>query len=453
MDNNVQKEEGISLMDIMRLLLSKIKLLILLVIIGGFIGGAFSVWKTKDVKYYGSQIRFYVNPESPTMSADGSGMNTGGSEYGVYGAYGEHIMDNMVKLLNEDAFAEEMLLRWQDTSAIVDDESTPFNERDIYKYLPVKDFWTSKTETKLTTDLNTAIDNAIEPVKEIIAAENAEKQAQKDYIAAVAAYLEATNILKEKWNDAFGISHGEYSELKFSNLTAEDKQNLKFGAVNDAFGIEREKSKEMSNAQIKLTSAKDEIKLRKQDALPFRNEVIDLWAKTAKYKSMHAKFSAATHFSFLLASEDREDANKFARSFIYANISVYGDANREFGDEVYDIVKALVPEYVSANMWVPDKYTGTNCQRISRNDNVRQTNVGFTRSQAIKSAFLMAVAVGVIACVVIIIVDRSDKRLRDCDVIAREFHVPILGIVPTIDMDNLSTTKKTTANKQNKEEK
>ena len=267
------------------------------------------------------------------------------------------------------------------------------------------------------------------------------------------AYLEATNILKEKWNDAFGISHGEYSELKFSNLTAEDKQNPKFSAVTDAFGIEREKSKEMSNAQIKLTSAKDEIKLRKQDTLPFRNEVIDLWAKTAKYKSMHAKFSAATHFSFLLASEDREDANKFARSFIYANISVYGDANREFGDEVYDIVKALVPEYVSANMWVPDKYTGTNCQRISRNDNVRQTNVGFTRSQAIKSAFLMAVAVGVIACVVIIIVDRSDKRLRDCDVIAREFHVPILGIVPTIDMDNLSTTKKTTANKQNKEEK
>ena len=53
MDNNVQKEEGISLMDIMRLLLSKIKLLILLVIIGGFIGGAFSVFKTKDVKFYG----------------------------------------------------------------------------------------------------------------------------------------------------------------------------------------------------------------------------------------------------------------------------------------------------------------------------------------------------------------------------------------------------------------
>ena len=83
MDKNVQKEEGISLMDVVRLLLSKIKLLILLVLIGGFIGGAFSVWQTKDVKYYGTQMRFYVNPENPTMSADGSGLNTSGSEYGL----------------------------------------------------------------------------------------------------------------------------------------------------------------------------------------------------------------------------------------------------------------------------------------------------------------------------------------------------------------------------------
>ena len=451
MDKNVQKEEGISLMDIVRLLLSRIKLLILVVIIGGFIGGAFSVWQTKDVKYYGSQIRFYVNPENPTVSADGSGLNTSGSEYGVYGAYGEHIMDNMVKLLNEDAFAEEMLLRWQDTSAIVDDEETPFNEEVIYKYLPTKDFW--EKDTALATRLNAAIDTAIEPVKDIIRAETAANTAQEDYIAAVAAYLEATNTLKEKWNDAFGTSHGEYSELKYSNLTAKDKENPKYEAVEDAFGAEREKTKEMSTAQIKLTSAKDEIKLKKKAAQPFRNEVLDLWAKTAKYKKMLSKFSSAVYCSFLTANEDREDANKFARSFIYVKISVFGDANREFGDEVYDIVKELVPEYVAANMAIPAGYTGTNCQRISRNDNVRQTNVGYTRNQAIKSAFLMAVAFGVVVCVAIIIVDRSDKRLRDCDVITREFQVPILGIVPTIDMENVETKKNTPATKQNQEEK
>ena len=205
MDKNVQKEEGISLMDIVRLLLSKIKLLILLVIIGGFIGGCFSVWQTKDVKYYGSNIRFYVNPENPTMSADGSGLNTSGSEYGVYGAYGEHIMDNMVKLLNEDAFAEEMLLHSQDSSVV---------------------------------------------------------------------------------------------------------------------------------------------------------------PGTEEYRNMILKYSSIVTFSFSVSNGDE----MFVRSFINADISVKGEDGYALAVEVYNIIKELVPEYVEAHMAIPQGYTGTNCQRISRND-------------------------------------------------------------------------------------
>ena len=60
-------------------------------------------------------------------------------------------------------------------------------------------------------------------------------------------------------------------------------------------------------------------------------------------------------------------------------------------------------------------------------------NVLYTTKQAIKYAFLMAAAAGVIAAVLIIILDKSDKRLRDTEVIARKFSVPLLGIVPTID--------------------
>ncbi|MBQ7770350.1 MAG: hypothetical protein IJ373_04090, partial [Clostridia bacterium] len=199
MENNFQKEEGISLMDIVRLLLSKIKLLILLVIIGGFIGGAFSVWQTKDVKYYGSQVRFYVNPENPTVSADGSGLNTSGSEYGVYGAYGEHIMDNMVKLLNEEAFAEEMLLRSQNTDNLPAGEDAR-----VYNYLPMKNVWTSETEGALAAQLNTAIDAAIEPVKAIITAEEDMKTAQEEYLTAIEAYTIAMDKLDTEWGKAFG---------------------------------------------------------------------------------------------------------------------------------------------------------------------------------------------------------------------------------------------------------
>ncbi|MBQ8342807.1 MAG: hypothetical protein IJY21_01735 [Clostridia bacterium] len=444
MDKNVQKEEGISLMDIVRLLLSKIKLLILLVIIGGFIGGCFSVWQTKDVKYYGSQIRFYVNPENPTMSADGSGLNTSGSEYGVYGAYGEHIMDNMVKLLNEDAFAEEMLLRSQNTDELSD------NEKALYKYLPMKDVWTGETETALAAKLNAAIDAAIPEVQKIIEAEEALLDAQSTYLSAISTYTTAMDELDDAWGKAFPGPESSFDEVKYSKLTEEELQ--KHPTLVEAYSKASRANSDLTIALSNVNGGNIALSNAQKSAQASRSKVLDLWSETARYKGMHSKFAAATHFSFLLSNEDREDANKFARSFIYASISVYGDANKEFANEVYDIVKEVVPEYVEANMAIPAGYTGTNCQRISRNDNVRQTNVGYTRSQAIKSAFLMAVAVGVIACVAIIIVDRSDKRLRDCDVITREFQVPILGIVPTIDMDNIPT-KKGAANKQNKEEK
>ena len=445
MDKNVQKEEGISLMDIVRLLLSKIKLLILLVIIGGFIGGCFSVWQTKDVKYYGSNIRFYVNPENPTMSADGSGLNTSGSEYGVYGAYGEHIMDNMIKLLNEDAFAEEMLLRSQDTSKIVDP-----TEKEVYKYLPMKNVWTNEKETALAEKLNNAIDATIPDVKAIIAAEEEVILAQETYILAVENYNLASSELSSTWFDVFGTS---YSDLKYSNLTDEDKANPKFSDVETAYESERNANKAVTKAFNELDTANITLKKSQRQMQESRATVLDLWGQTAKYKSSLSRFSKAVNFRFLLSNEDIKDAQKFARSFIYADIKVFGEVNKEFAIEVYNIIKELVPEYVEANMAIPQGYSGTNCQRISRNDGIYQTNSGYTRSQAIKSAFLMAIAVGAIASIAIIVIDKSDKRLRDCEVITREFKVPILGIVPTIEMNDTVVIKKNLANKQHRHAK
>ena len=110
-NQNVQVEEGISLMDIVKLLLTKIKLLILVVLIGGIAGGMFAVWRTIDINYYGTKVEFYVNPEKPEESkGTSSGAAAGGSQYGVYGAYGRHVMDNIVKLLGSDSFAEKLIL-------------------------------------------------------------------------------------------------------------------------------------------------------------------------------------------------------------------------------------------------------------------------------------------------------------------------------------------------------
>ena len=92
-------------------------------------------------------------------------------------------------------------------------------------------------------------------------------------------------------------------------------------------------------------------------------------------------------------------------------------------------------------MPVPAGYDGTNCQITSTASSIHLTNPGYMRNQAIKMGILFGLVAAVIACIIIIVIDRSDKRLRDHEVITKAFNVPVLGVVPTIDTDAIISKK------------
>jgi capsular polysaccharide biosynthesis protein len=281
MNNPIQKEE-FSLLDLLKVLWSKIKILILVFLCGGIVGGVAGVVTTYDVNYWGTSLEFYVNPDAP-ISQDG--RVTSNSTYGVYGAYGRHVMDNIVKLLSGESFTEEMMKN--------------FDNAPTEKYLP---------------------DGRINP----------------------------------------------------------------------------------------------------------------------EYKTFLYKIRNSVKFSYIAEEEDLEDAINLARSFIYVNISVLGDENKEFANELVDCVrKSLVP-YVEENMIVPDGYKGTSCTEITTVSEIELTNPLHTTKTAIKYGLLAAAAALVIACVVVIIIDRSDKRVRDYEQVARQLNIPVLGIVPTIDEEKIN---------------
>ena len=281
MNNPIQKEE-FSLLDLLKVLWSKIKILILVFLCGGIVGGVVGVVTTYDVNYWGTSLEFYVNPDAP-ISQDG--QVTSNSTYGVYGAYGRHVMDNIVKLLSGESFTEEMMKN--------------FDNAPTEKYLP---------------------DGRINP----------------------------------------------------------------------------------------------------------------------EYKAFLYKIRNSVKFSYIAEEEDLEDAINLARSFIYVNVSVLGDENKEFANELVDCVrKSLVP-YVEENMIVPDGYKGTSCTEITTVSEIELTNPLHTTKTAIKYGVLAAAAALVIACVVVIIIDRSDKRVRDYEQVARQLNIPVLGVVPTIDEEKIN---------------
>lgn len=287
MEEKVQIEEGINLLDIVRLLFNKLLILILVGLISGMLGGFIAIARTIDIDYWGTTVEFYVNPEKPKDVVNGNGS----SQYGVYGAYGRHVMDNIVKLLSSESFAE-ILIDGTDGSEVIS-----------------------------------------EPMKGI----------------------------PQKYN-----------------LSDSGEQYM-----------------------------------------------------TGEYKNFLAKVKNAVTFSYLESDADLDDANNLARSFIYVKISVIND--REFAENLLDSVRIVVPWYVEANMTVPSDYSGTNCQKITVMEDIHLTNPGYTTNQAIKYAILFAFAAVAVACVIIILVDRSDKRLRDYEIVMRNLEVPVLGVIPTIE--------------------
>ena len=151
---------------------------------------------------------------------------------------------------------------------------------------------------------------------------------------------------------------------------------------------------------------------------------------TAEYKNLLSRVKNAVRFSYLKGDVDMDDANNLARSFIYVGISVIND--RAFAEEILDNVREVVPWYVEANMTIPADYSGTNCQKITVMEEIHLTNPGYTSSQAIKYGILFAFAACAITSIIIIVVDKSDKRLRDYEAVMRSLNVPVLGVIPTI---------------------
>ncbi len=397
-EQNVQVEEGIRLSDIFRLLLSKIKYLVLAIVIGGILGGVFAVWRTYDVNYYGTSVEFYVNPENPTEGTNNE------SQYGVYGAYGRHVMDNMIKLLSSESFIEKMILGGTD--------------------LPAKEGWATPAEEealglkdKLTVAENADLDGIQSLLESALSVKNDKYE----------TYTDKLSDLHKEWEKLYesdDVKNKNFNEAEYATL---DVGDAKFQLLHNTYDAMKE-----AKASYQLASEDyDEKRQAKQVAGGLIEEALDAWRQTAKYKATLAKYDQALSFSYLQSEDDTADANNLARSFIYVKISVLND--KALANELLGKVKTLVPAYVEENMTVPAGYQGTNCQRITRTDDIYLTNPRYTTKQAVKYGLAVGAAALLIVCVVIIILDKSDKRLRDTEIITKTFNVPLLGIVPSIE--------------------
>ena len=377
MEENIRTQEEISLGDIFRILLRKIKVLVLALVIGAVVGAGFGVVRTYNVKYYGTTMQFYVNPKKDSASV------TSDSQYGVYGAYSSLVMDAITKLLGSESFAEELML---------DEDGIP-----LASVLP-------------TGENREVIDEAIAEAQAPIA------KAKEATEAADAARL-ATAEAQVAYNSA----KSDYDKLIGSNMTTEIE--LAGAALTAA-------TTALENAEDAQAAAE----LKEETAWEDANEKLETvwteWRKSTVYRDYVQTIVSSVSYSYYDESE-ADNTTNLAKSFIYVSIDVLN--NEGFANFLFERINVVLPEYVEAKMTVPSGYVGTNCQRITRLDEVARTNEGNMASTALKYGLILGAAALIVACVVVIVVDRSNKKLRDYEMTMEKFKVPVLGVIPTIE--------------------
>ena len=379
MEENIRSQEEISLSEIFKILWRKVKVLIFALVIGVFVGGSVGVLTTVNERYYGTTVEFYVNPKKSDS------LISNESQYGVYGAYGRHVMDNMTKLLASESFAEQLLL---------DDDGLP---------------------AKFLSDENRAeIDAKIAEAGTPIAVKKSAIKTASDAKQATAIAQVAYNAKVKDWE----------SELKV--LTAG-------GASITEIEVARQQC--LGEAKTALETAQDAEELAilaETKAIEEANEAVEavraLWRETEIYEELIITVTESINYRYY--DETETDVDDLARSFIYVKLSVLND--EKLANDLFDQLLVMLPRYVETNMAIPSGYIGTNCQRITRLNEVEQTNSGHMLKTAIKYALLFGALSFVVACVVVIVVDRSNTRLRNYEATMEKFNVPVLGVIPTI---------------------
>lgn len=114
----------------------------------------------------------------------------------------------------------------------------------------------------------------------------------------------------------------------------------------------------------------------------------------------------------------------------------------DFASRLLDQVHKYIPEYILANM--PESTFGTTSCEQQDYKQSGLMNAGQTKREMLKFGLLLGLAAFVVACVVVIIVDRTDTRLRDYDDLSRRLNIPVLGVIPRIEESD-EINKKTAA--------
>lgn len=347
--------DEIDLLDIIKILFSKAKLLVcialLAAIVGGVLGGAFTLLGKRE---YGTQVEFYITPNSNDS--------------------------NVLHLLASERFSEKLLL---------DENGLPENRSG--------EDYDAALEAKIASD---------EAAAALVKARELSKQAPRDLAIAQKTYEEK----QKAYDDVYNLLNVYKSAT--SDKIVEDPEHVQkmkqYEADLEKARIEKKQAEEAYyaasqtslQAAHELEAAREKAASAKATADKLAEDILEEWREEAQNKKKISLINESISYKYIdVETPDKATGETTNRQFLIVSISVEKD--EALAKRLLSNMRDKLPLYVEENI-ENDSDTETTCTLISTAAEVENLSKNSLVKEVAKFALITSFMSLAVACIVVV---------------------------------------------------
>lgn len=362
-DNAIYKNDEFDLLDIIKILLSKAKLLIcitlLSAIIGGALGGAITLL---GIREYGTQVEFYITPNSPDS--------------------------NVLHLLASERFAEKLLL---DENGLPENRSGAEYEAAL----------AAKHEADAAAKALTEAKKLSKEAPRVLAI------AQKNYEEKQKAYEDVYNLLniyKSATSDKIAEDPEHVQKMKQYEADLETAKQAKKIAEEEYYAA----SQTALEATHKFEAAKEAAASARKKADDLAEDILEQWREEAKNKKKISLINESLSYKYIdVETADKATGETTNRQFLIVSISVERD--EALAKRLLCNMRDRLPVFVEENIDTSNSDEETVCTLISTAAEIENLSKNSLVKEIAKFALIAAVMALAVTCIVVVWVGMSKR--------------------------------------------
>lgn len=388
--NRTNSQDEVTFAEIVRMFRGKLKVLICVALVAAIVGGAAGVLSSKFSEVYGSDIEFYLSPETNTQA--------------------------LLQYLKSDAFAERLLLN---------EYGLPEKSEGYKGYAEaesaVKEMLEARDEVirlnKEYSDFNYSV--STDPnakAYEKITLNEIEKQHEK-LVAQYEAYYALLEVYKNAYSDIVAGQESHLQKTKeYEDAVADALEELE-EYREKYYYPKTEQKRTLTDA---LSRARAELTKKRETADKKVETVLAQWRNDPEIQRSISLIQNSVTYKYATVIDDNSnnsisniDKIEQNTNYSFLEVSVAVDDDQVFANDIIEKIKNSAPDLIAVNLERLANCAEVKCSLISTN--AKADNI--SESSAVQNAVLYAGVAAVLAVVLVcaVVVVRGILRPNACE--------------------------------------